>query len=130
MQSGVGAVGGWGVEGKEMPGANRAPAESNPSGPKGVDGSRQDLSKRQSGSDGKKICLQCRRLGFDLWVGKIYWKRERLPTPVFCLENSMNYIVHEVSKSRTQLSDFDFQRYDEHSCTCFLVDINTHPINL
>ena len=21
--------------------------------------------------------------GFDLWVGKIHWKRERLPTPVF-----------------------------------------------
>ena len=83
MQSGVGAVGGWGVEGKEMPGANRAPAESNPSGPKGVDGSRQDLSKRQSGSDGKKICLQCRRLGFDLWVEKIPWKRKWQPTPLF-----------------------------------------------
>ena len=22
--------------------------------------------------------------GFDLWVGKIPWKKERLPTPVFC----------------------------------------------
>ena len=21
--------------------------------------------------------------GFDLWVGKIHWKRERLPTPAF-----------------------------------------------
>ena len=29
------------------------------------------------------ICLQCRRLGFHLWVGKILWRRERLPTPVF-----------------------------------------------
>ena len=27
--------------------------------------------------------LQCRRPGFDPWVGKILWKRERLPTPVF-----------------------------------------------
>ena len=27
--------------------------------------------------------LQCRRPGFDLWVGKIPWRRERLPTPVF-----------------------------------------------
>ena len=26
---------------------------------------------------------QCRRLGFDLWVRKIPWRRERLPTPVF-----------------------------------------------
>ena len=28
------------------------------------------------GSEGKKICLQCRRLGFDPWVGKIPWRRE------------------------------------------------------
>ena len=26
---------------------------------------------------------QRRRLGFDLWVRKILWRRERLPTPVF-----------------------------------------------
>jgi len=30
-----------------------------------------------------KICLQCRRYGFDPWVGKIPWRRKRLPTPVF-----------------------------------------------
>ena len=36
------------------------------------------------GSDSKEsICLQCRRPGFDPWVGKIPWKREQLPTPVF-----------------------------------------------
>ena len=29
------------------------------------------------------MCLQCRRPGFDPWVGKIPWRRERLPTPVF-----------------------------------------------
>ena len=34
-------------------------------------------------SVGKKICLQCRRPGFDPWVGKIPWRKERLPTPVF-----------------------------------------------
>ena len=27
--------------------------------------------------------LQCRRPQFDSWVGKIPWRRERLPTPVF-----------------------------------------------
>ena len=31
----------------------------------------------------KKICLQCARPGFDPWVGKIPWRRERLSTPVF-----------------------------------------------
>ena len=29
------------------------------------------------------IHLQCGRPGFNPWVGKIPWKRERLPTPVF-----------------------------------------------
>ena len=30
-----------------------------------------------------KNLLQCRRPQFDPWVGKISWKREWLPTPVF-----------------------------------------------
>jgi len=32
------------------------------------------------------ICLQCkrqRRCGFDPWLGRIPWRREWLPTPVF-----------------------------------------------
>ena len=33
----------------------------------------------------KKIHLQCRRSRFDPWVGKIPWRREWLPTPVFLL---------------------------------------------
>ena len=34
----------------------------------------------------KEPALQCRRHrrhGFDPWVGKIHWRRDRLPTPVF-----------------------------------------------
>ena len=30
-----------------------------------------------------RICLPCGRPGFDPWVGKIPWRREWLPTPVF-----------------------------------------------
>ena len=30
-----------------------------------------------------RICLQCRRLGFVPWVGRIPWRKEWLPTPVF-----------------------------------------------
>ena len=30
-----------------------------------------------------RICLQCGRPGFNPWVGKIPWRRERLSTPVF-----------------------------------------------
>ena len=35
------------------------------------------------GSDGKRICLQCRRPGFDPLFEKIPWRRGWLPTPVF-----------------------------------------------
>ena len=31
----------------------------------------------------KTILLQCGRPGFDPWVGKIPWRKKRLPTPVF-----------------------------------------------
>ena len=31
----------------------------------------------------KRICLQCERPGFDPWIGKIPWRRERLPTSLF-----------------------------------------------
>ena len=30
-----------------------------------------------------RICLLCKKTGFDPWVGKICWRRESLPTPVF-----------------------------------------------
>ena len=93
---------------------------------------------------------QCRRPRLDSWVGKIPWRRDRLPTPVFLgfpcvsackesacnagdlgslpglgrspeegigyplqysgLEISMDCIVHGVTKSWTQLSDFHFHR--------------------
>ena len=32
---------------------------------------------------GKRICLQCRRPGFNPWVRKIPWRRKWQPTPVF-----------------------------------------------
>ena len=30
-----------------------------------------------------RICLQCRRPGFNAWVGKIPWRRAWKPTPIF-----------------------------------------------
>ena len=33
-------------------------------------------------SDGKSVCLQCGRLRFNPWVGKIPWRRRWQPTPV------------------------------------------------
>ena len=35
------------------------------------------------GLRGYRIRLQCRRYGFDPWVGKIPWRRAWQPTPVF-----------------------------------------------
>ena len=32
---------------------------------------------------GKESARQCRACGFDLWVGKIPWRRRWQPTPVF-----------------------------------------------
>ena len=58
-----------------------------------------------------RICLQCRRTGFNPWLGKIPWKREWLPTPVFLpaefhgLRILAGYIVHEVAESWTRLRD-------------------------
>ena len=34
-------------------------------------------------SDNKRILLQCRRPGFNFWVGRFPWRREWKPTPVF-----------------------------------------------
>ena len=42
--------------------------------------------------------------GFDPWVGKIPWRRERLPTPVFW-PGEFHGEVHGVAKSWTRLSD-------------------------
>ena len=53
-----------------------------------------------------RICLQCGTPGFDPWVGKIPWRRERLPTPVFWPREF--HELHGVAKSRTRLSDFHF----------------------
>ena len=62
------------------------------------------------GSDGKKkkkSSCNAGDLGFSPWVGKIPWKREGLPTPVFLPGEShgqrslAGYVVHVVAKSQT-----------------------------
>ena len=34
------------------------------------------------GSDGKRVCMQCGRPGFNPWVRKISWRRKWQPTPI------------------------------------------------
>ena len=40
------------------------------------------LVKNLPGKKKKRICLKCGRPGFNPWIGKIVWRRERLPIPV------------------------------------------------
>ena len=42
--------------------------------------------------------------GFNPWVGKMPWRRERLPTPAFW-PGEFQKLYHAVSKSRTRLSE-------------------------
>ena len=52
---------------------------------------QSNAEKNQEGKSGParktdplvKNPLQCRRPGFDSWVGKICWRRDKPPTPVF-----------------------------------------------
>ena len=53
------------------------------------------------------------RPGFDPWIRKIPWRRERLPTPVFLPgephgQRSLVGTVHGVTKSQTRLNDLHF----------------------
>ena len=52
-------------------------------------------------------CFRARgRLGFDPWVWKSPWRRKSYPLKYSGLENSMDCIVHGVTKIQTQLSDW------------------------
>ena len=58
-----------------------------------------------------RICQQCRRHGFDPWVGKNPWRRKWQPTPVFLPgkshgQRSLVSTVHEIAKNQTWLSNW------------------------
>ena len=106
MHRGWGQWEGRGVEGKERPEANCAPAESNPSGPKGVGGSRRDLPKRQSGSGGKESACNAGDLGLISGLRRSPGGGNGNPLQYSCLENPMGRgarraTVHGVPKSQT-----------------------------
>ena len=58
------------------------------------------------GSAGKESACNWGGPGFDPWVGKISWRRERLPTPVFWPGEFPHDSVHGVTESWTWLSNF------------------------
>ena len=65
------------------------------------------------GTSGKEPACQCRRLmrgGFDLWVGKIPWRRKWQPTPVFLPREfhgprslAGSWAAHGPTKNQTRL---------------------------
>ena len=68
----------------------------------------------------QRICLQCRRPGFDPWVGKIPWRREWQPTPVFCRGNPMDggawrATIRGVAESRTRLCELTLSLCAKHN---------------
>ena len=79
--------------------------------PHGLQHARPPISLGfSSGPNGKESACQCRRHGFNPWVGKIPWSRKWQPTLVFLpgkfhgQRSLAGYIVHGVTKSRTGLS--------------------------
>ena len=56
----------------------------------------------------ERICLQCGRPGSDPWVGKIPWRRERLPPPAFWPGEFHGLYSPWVAKCWTQLSNLHF----------------------
>ena len=87
---------------------------------------REDPLEKGQATYSSVLCFPCGQaakeptcnagdLGLILWVGELPWRRERLEkgrrerlVQYSGLENSMDCIVHEVTKSQTQLSDFYF----------------------
>ena len=63
-----------------------------------------------------RVCLQCRRPGFNPWVRKIPWRRKWQPTPLFLLgkfhgQRSLAGYSPWSCKSRIRLSDWTTMIY-------------------
>jgi len=71
----------------------------------------------------QRIRLQCRRPQFNSWVGKIPWRRDRLPTSVFLgfpcgsagKESARNagdlVLIPELERSSGEGKDYPYQYY-------------------
>ena len=55
---------------------------------------------------GLPLWLSWVKPGFDPWIGKIPWRRERLLIPVYWPGEFLSYIVHRVTKSQTHWETF------------------------
>ena len=62
------------------------------------------------GSDGKESTCNEGDLGSIPGLGRFPGERNSFPLQYSGLENPMDWIVHEVTKSQTQLNDFHFHK--------------------
>ena len=66
------------------------------------------------GPDSKDSACQCRRPGLGPWIGKIPWRREWQPTPVFLpgefhgQRSLVDHTVRGITESWTELGSFHF----------------------
>ena len=101
----------------------------------GVAQSRTRLKQLSSSSSNSwwlkkwRICLRCRRLGLNPWDGKIPWRRDSQPTPVFLPgefhgQRSLVATVHGIAESNATeqlMSTLTFQWPIVLFCSLFLV---------
>ena len=74
------------------------------------------------------ICMQCRRPGFDPWVGKILWGRESQLTPVSCPGNFHGLYSpwgHKESDRTKQLFTFTSPKYND---CIYWINIGLSPL--
>ena len=64
-----------------------------------------------------RICQQCGRPGFNPWVGKIPWRRERLPTPVFW-PGEFHWLSWNVFDCMNSIQSMGSQRVGHAWVTC------------
>ena len=78
----------------------------------------------------QRICLQCGRPGFDPWVGKIPWRREQLPTPVFWpveFHGLCSPWDHKELDTTEQLSHITHISYTLCCCCCWVISVVSDP---
>ena len=74
-----------------------------------IDSHYQMIESFPGGSAGKESACNTGDLGLIPGLGRSPGEGNSYPLQYSGLENSMEYIVHGVAKSRTQLSDFHFR---------------------
>ena len=74
-------------------------------------------------SDSRESTCQCRRPRFDSWVGKVPWRREWLPTPVF-LPGESHGERSLAGYSPRWLKELDMQRF-RHDWTTTSLKVDT-----